>query len=78
METLYSLLNNNNKTLHVSGIFSAHLQEFSTVNSVLVSLMQVSDDLFHAETGWNILTLLGNGHQTYMKLTHAECTVENS
>jgi len=40
------------KTLHVSGIFSAHL--------------------------WNILTLLGSGHQTCMKLSSAECTVENS
>ena len=29
------------KTLHVSGIFSAHLQEFSTVHSALVSFMQV-------------------------------------
>jgi hypothetical protein len=27
------------KTLHVSGIFSAHHQEFSTVNSALVSFM---------------------------------------
>jgi len=27
------------KTLHVSGIFSAHHQEFSTVHSVLVSFM---------------------------------------
>jgi effector-binding domain-containing protein len=38
------------KTLHVSGIFSAHHQEFSTVYSALVSFMQVS-----------ILTLLGSG-----------------
>jgi hypothetical protein len=29
------------KTLHVSGIFSAHNQEFSTVNSAVVSFMQV-------------------------------------
>ena len=29
------------KTLHVSGIFSAHHQEFSTVHSALVSFMQV-------------------------------------
>ena len=36
------------KTLHVSGIFSAHHQEFSTVHSVLVSFMQVSDDRFQA------------------------------
>ena len=27
--------------LHVSGIFSAHHQEFSTVHSALVSFMQV-------------------------------------
>ena len=29
------------KTLHVSGIFPAHHQEFSTVHSALVSFMQV-------------------------------------
>jgi hypothetical protein len=29
------------KTLHVSGISSAHHQEFSTVHSALVSFMQV-------------------------------------
>jgi hypothetical protein len=38
------------KTLHVSGIFSAHHQEFSTVNSALLSFMQVSDDRFQAES----------------------------
>jgi len=43
------------KTLHVSGIFSAHHQEFSTVLSALVSLLQVSDDRFQA--------VLGSGHQ---------------
>jgi len=39
------------------------------------------DDRLQAESGWNcsyILTLLGGGHQTCMKLTSAECTVENS
>ena len=41
------------KTLHVSGIFSAHHKEFSTVHSTLVSFMQVSDDRFQAESGWN-------------------------
>ena len=54
------------KTLHVSGIFSAHHQEFPTVHSALVSFMQVSDDSFQAESRWNcssILTLFGNGHQ---------------
>jgi len=41
------------KTLHVSGIFFTHHQEFSTVHSALVSFMQVSDDRFQAEPGWN-------------------------
>jgi hypothetical protein len=39
--------------LHVSGIFSAHHQAFSTVHSALVSFMQVFDDRFQAESGWN-------------------------
>ena len=51
------------KTLHVSGNFFAHQQEFSTVRTALVSFMQVFDDRFQAESGWNILTLLGSGHQ---------------
>ena len=53
------------KILHVSSIFSAHHQKFSTVHSALVSFMQVFDDRFQAESGWNcssILTLLGSGH----------------
>ena len=41
------------KTLHVSGIFSAHHQEFSTAHSALVSFMQVSDNRFQAQPGWN-------------------------
>jgi hypothetical protein len=39
------------KILHVSGIFSAHRQEFFTVHSALVSFMQLSDDRFQAESG---------------------------
>ena len=49
------------ETLHVSGVFYAHHHAFPTVHSALVSFMQVSDDCFHAESGWNrssILTLL--------------------
>jgi len=38
------------KTLHVSSIFYAHHQEFSTVHSALVSFMQVSDYRFQAES----------------------------
>jgi hypothetical protein len=41
------------KTLYVSVIFSGHHQEFSTVHSALVSFMQVSDDRFQVEPGWN-------------------------
>jgi hypothetical protein len=41
------------KILHVSAIFSYHHQEFSTVHLALVSFMQVSDDRFQAESGWN-------------------------
>jgi len=51
------------KTLHVSGIFSAHHQVFSAVHSALVSFMQVSDDRFLAESGCSILTVPGSGHQ---------------
>jgi len=50
------------KNLHVSGIFSAHHQEFSTVHSALVSFMQVIDDHFRAESG-SILNVLGSIHQ---------------
>ena len=41
------------KTLHVSGIFSAHRQEFSAVHSALVSFMQVFDDRLQTESGWS-------------------------
>jgi len=47
------------KTLHVSGIFCAHHQEFSTLHSVLVSLT-VSDDRFQAESGWNTVGVGGS------------------
>jgi hypothetical protein len=50
--------------LHVSGIFFARHQEFSTLHSALVSFMQVVMTTFK-QSGWNcssILTLLGGGH----------------
>jgi hypothetical protein len=46
-------------------VLCAHHQEFSTVHSALVSFMQLSDDRYQAESGWNctyILTLLGSDH----------------
>jgi hypothetical protein len=58
------------KTLHVSCIFSPYHQEFSTVHSALVSFMQVSDDRFQAESGWNghpdcLEAVIKNPHETY-------------
>ena len=46
------------KTLHVSDIFSAHHQEFSTVHSALVIFMQVFDDRFQAQSGWKCMAVL--------------------
>ena len=69
------------KTLHVSGIFSAHHQEFSTVHSALVRFMQVSDDRFQAESRcigvYTFYCTFGTG-TVHSALTSAECTVENS
>ena len=48
------------KTLHVSGIFSAYHQEFSTVHSALLSFVQIFDNHFQAESkavikiAWNL------------------------
>jgi len=56
------------KTLHVSGIFSARHQEFSTVHLALVSFMQVSDDHFQAESvpSWLCLeAVIRNLHEAY-------------
>jgi hypothetical protein len=60
------------KTLHVSGIFSAHHQGFSTVHSALVSFMQVSDDCFQAESGWLFKKKCNDGSfYIYLKDTSA-------
>jgi len=56
------------KTLHVSGIFFAHHQEFSTVHSAQVSFMQAFDGRFQAESvpSWLCLdTVIRNLHETY-------------
>jgi hypothetical protein len=64
--------------LHVSGIFSAHHQEFSTVQSALVRFMHAFDDRFQAESGWNNPdSAWKRSSKTCMKLTSAECTAEN-
>jgi hypothetical protein len=61
------------KTLHVSGNFSAHHQEFSTVHSPLVNFMQVFDDRFQAEQ-FHSDTAVKRSSKTCMKLTSGECT----
>jgi len=70
------------KTLHVSGVFSAYDQEFSTVHSALVSFMQVSDDRFQAKSDWNFQlhpdSAWKRSSKTCMKFTSSECTVEYS
>jgi hypothetical protein len=54
------------KILHVSGAFSAHHLEFSTAHSALVSIMQVSDDRFQAESRWLCLeAVIRKLHDTY-------------
>jgi len=69
------------KILHVSGIFSFHHQQFSTVHSALVSFMQILMTVpkqsemelqFHPDSAWKRLS------ETCKKLASAECTVENS
>jgi len=60
--------------LPISGSSSAHHQEFSTVHSTLVYVMQVWWQLSRT----TILVLLESCHQTCMTYTSAESTVENS
>jgi hypothetical protein len=66
------------ETLHVSGIYSAHHQEFSTVHSVLVYVMQLWWQLSSTTRMELILVKLESCHRTCMTYTSTECTVENS
>ena len=68
------------ETLHVSGSSFAHHQEFSTVHSALVYVMQVCRQLSSMTRMdlTSILVVLENCHQTYKTYTSVECTVENS
>jgi hypothetical protein len=56
---IYSVI----KKLHVSDIFSAHHQEFSTVHSALVNFMQVS-----MTASKQSQDLLGSGHQNLREI----------
>ena len=66
------------KTLHVSGIFSAHHQEFSTVHSALVIFMHVlmtASKQGQDGTGVPFWLCLEAVIKACMELTSAECTV---
>jgi hypothetical protein len=68
---IYSVI----KLYIISGILSAHHQELSAVHLALVSFMHVFGDSFQVESGWN--SAWKRSPKTCMKLTSAECTVEN-
>jgi hypothetical protein len=81
LDALIIQIYSGHKTLHVSGIFFAHHQEFHTVHSALISFMQVlmtvlkqcrDGTAFHHDSIWKWSS------KTCMKLTNAECTVENA
>jgi len=63
------------KTQHVSGILSAHHQDFSTVPSALVSFMQVSYDRFQGVSGSIhpdcLEAVKRNLHETYQCQMHS-------
>jgi len=66
-------------------IFSAHHQEFSTVHSALLSFMQVFHNRFQVKLGFHFRisgfhpdSAWKRSLKTCMKLTSAECTVENT
>jgi len=59
--------------LHVSGIFSAHHQEFSTVHSALLSFMQVSEDRFQATVRMELLCSLLRRVSNSVQINTASC-----
>ena len=58
-----------NKTLHVSDSSSVHHQEYFTINTVMVNLIQLAS---------KIRILLASCQQTYMTITITVHTVKNS
>ena len=66
-----------NESLHVSDSSSVHHQEFFTVQTAMVLVMQVCEQL----ASWirmSILILLASCQQTCMTYTTVVCTVKNS
>jgi len=69
-----------NVAVHVSDSFSVHHQEFSTVHTAMVYIIQFCWQLasiIRMERS-SILILLASCQQTYMTYTIAVFTVENS
>ena len=64
-----------NKTLHVSDSSSVHHQEFFTVHTTMVYVIQVCWKL--ASRISSVLILLASCQQSSMKYTIAVCTVKN-
>jgi hypothetical protein len=73
-DALISQIYFSQETLHVSGSSSAHHQEFSTIHSTPVYVMQFCWQL----SSMTRMVVLENCQQTCMTYTSAECTVENS
>jgi hypothetical protein len=70
-----------NKILHVSDSSSVHHQEFFTVHTALVYVIQVCWQLasrIRMDLWTAVLTLLASCQQTCMTYTNAVCTVKNS
>jgi len=63
-----------NKTLNVSGSSSVHYQEFFTVHTLIVYVIQVC----WQHTSNSVLILLASCQQTCMTYTITVCTVKNS
>ena len=62
-----------NKTLHVSDSFSVHYQDYFTVNTTMVYVIQVCRQF----ASCSVLILLASCQQTCMTYTIAVCTVKN-
>ena len=72
LDALISQIYSWNKTLHVSDSSSVHHQEFFTVHTAMVYVIQVCWELASR------LSLLASCQQTCMTYTIAVCTVKNS
>ena len=66
------------KTLHVSDSSSVHHQEFFTVNTATVYVIQVTLTACEQDRDGSVLILLASCQQTCMTYTIAVCTTQNS